>query len=254
MHHGLDILQLGAAFDFVPAPLADLPDRRRDMPRRVRTECGTRQVPLVLERSGAIYPRRFKPLIDRALALAGIVLVSPLLVIIALLIHFEDGGPVLFAQHRTGYLGGRFRMFKFRTMVADAERMKAALLPFNIHGGGTPDFKLADDPRVTRIGRFLRRSSLDELPNLFNILRGDMSWVGPRPTSFDGRSYRLPHLARLAVKPGLTGLWQVSGRANVDFDRRCEMDVEYIRRISALFDLWLMIRTPAALISRRGAY
>jgi lipopolysaccharide/colanic/teichoic acid biosynthesis glycosyltransferase len=223
------------------------------MPRRVRTECSTRAVPLPLERPDQVYARLVKPAMDRVLALAAIVLFSPVLLTVALLIKLDDGGPIFFAQQRTGYLGRRFRLLKFRTMVANAEGLKASLMALNLHRDGT-DFKLEEDPRVTRIGRFLRRSSLDELPNLFNILRGEMSCVGPRPTSFDGRTYRLPHLPRLAVRPGLTGLWQVSGRATIDFDRRCELDVDYIRRMSLGFDLWLMLRTIAVVVSRRGAF
>ena len=122
----------------------------------------------------------------------------------------------------------------------------------NFHGDGSPDFKLRDDPRITRVGRLLRKTSLDELPNLINVLYGHMSLVGPRPTSFDGSTYRLHHLARLAMRPGMTGLWQVSGRVDLDFDTRAQLDIHYINRASLGFDLGHILKTPFKLT--HGAY
>jgi len=198
------------------------------------------------------YIQRRKRSFDLAVGGLLLALSSPLWLLIAVLIKLDSPGPVFFKQERTGYLGRRFRMLKFRTMVADAEQWKHALLHLNIHGDKSPDFKIADDPRITRVGRFLRNSSLDELPNLVNVLKGDMSIVGPRPTSFHARTYASHHLSRLALKPGITGLWQVSGRADVDFDQRTKLDVLYINRASLAFDLMLLLKTPLKI--RCGAY
>jgi lipopolysaccharide/colanic/teichoic acid biosynthesis glycosyltransferase len=143
-------------------------------------------------------------------------------------------------------------MFKFRTMVVGAHEMKAELADANVMSG--PDFKLRDDPRVTPVGRFLRKTSLDEAPQLFNILLGDMSWVGPRPTSFAADTYDLWHTERLDVVPGLTGLWQVDGRGEIDFDDRVRMDIEYVRKRNLALDLFILLKTIPAVISQRGAY
>lgn len=237
-----------------PAPEPPSPERRRDLGRRVRFECDMRGVPLPLEFRAPNYARRLKPLFDRLLALAALVVLSPVLVAVAIAIRLGDGGPVMFVQQRTGYLGRRFPLYKFRTMVTDAELLKEALRSRNVHGAGSPDFKLIDDPRITRVGRFLRRTSLDELPNLWNIVRGEMSFVGPRPTSFDAGTYAMRHLPRLAVRPGLTGLWQVSGRANVGFDERTEMDIAYIRALSPQQDLSLVLKTVSAVRKADGAH
>lgn len=229
-------------------------DRRRDMPRRVRFECDMRGVPLYLELHGGNYAQHVKPLIDRTVALAVFVAMLPLLVAVAIAIKLADRGPVLFVQQRTGYLGRRFALFKFRTMVVNAEALKEKLRHRSVHGADSPDFKLIDDPRVTRIGKFLRKTSIDELPNLWNIVRGEMSFVGPRPTSFDASTYAMHHLPRLAVRPGLTGAWQVSGRANVDFDERSAMDIAYIRSLSPGQDFALVVRTVGAVAKADGAH
>ena len=142
-------------------------------------------------------------------------------------------------------------MFKFRTMVANAEELKAELAHLNILP--PPDFKIPNDPRITRVGRFLRATSLDELPQLFNVLRGDMSIVGPRPTSFPASSYELWHTQRLDVAPGMTGLWQLEGRNATTFDERLRLDVKYIRHMSLGQDLRLMLRTVGAVVRRDGA-
>ncbi len=249
-----DTLTAGAGYSPRPTSEQAIGERRSDMPRRVRFECDIRGVPLPLEGRGMFYPRQVKPVIDGVLALLLIVLLLPLLALIALAIRLDDGGPVLFVQQRTGYLGRRFALFKFRTMVPDAEARKEALRALSIHGLASPDFKLVADPRVTRIGRLLRRTSLDELPNLLNIVRGEMSFVGPRPTSFAATAYALHHLPRLGARPGLTGLWQVSGRANIDFDQRAELDIAYIRSLSLVGDLALMRRTITAIRRAEGAH
>jgi lipopolysaccharide/colanic/teichoic acid biosynthesis glycosyltransferase len=143
-------------------------------------------------------------------------------------------------------------MIKFRTMVVNAAELKAELASMNCLSG--PDFKITNDPRITRLGAFLRKTSLDEVPQILNVLRGDMSLVGPRPTSFAADTYDLWHTERLEVLPGITGLWQVSGRSDVDFDDRVRLDIEYLEKRSFAFDLAILFRTVAALAQQRGAY
>ena len=194
---------------------------------------------------------RVKRLVDVVLCVALLVVALPLMALIALAVRLDTPGPAMFTQLRTGRGGRRFRMFKFRTMVANAEELKPALQHLNILP--PPDFKIIDDPRVTRVGRFLRATSLDELPQLLNVLRGDMALVGPRPTSFAPSTYALWHTHRLDVTPGITGLWQVEGRNATTFDERLRLDVQYIRRMSVAFDLVLMLRTVLAVFRRSGA-
>jgi len=197
---------------------------------------------------------RGKRLLDVVSALAILALISPLFLVLALAIKVDSEGPVFFRQWRTGFGGKRFRMYKFRTMRKDAEKLKDSLRPLNNHAPGSPDFKIKNDPRVTRIGRILRRTSLDELPNLLSVIRGDMSVVGPRPTSFDVDAYADWHLARLAVPSGITGLWQISGRAEVDFDERVKLDCRYIQDQSFWLDLKILALTPFRVLGGRGAY
>ena len=176
----------------------------------------------------------------------------PVMLVCAVAIYLDNPGPVLFTQARTGLRGKRFRMYKFRTMVTNAEELKAQYAHLNELEW--PDFKITNDPRVTRVGRFLRRTSLDEFPQIINVLLGNMSFVGPRPTSFDVSTYSLKHTERLEVKPGITGLWQVSGRADLDFDQRLALDIQYIEQRSISFDLQLLARTLTVVFSGRGAY
>jgi lipopolysaccharide/colanic/teichoic acid biosynthesis glycosyltransferase len=166
-------------------------------------------------------------------------------------VRLDSPGPALFAQERTGRDGRRFRMLKFRTMLANAEELKATYAHLNVLP--PPDFKIPDDPRITRVGRFLRTTSLDELPQLFNVLKGEMSLVGPRPTSFPASSYELWHTQRLEVAPGVTGLWQLEGRNTMTFDERLRLDAEYMRRMSVAYDAKLLLRTIAAVVRRSGA-
>ncbi len=198
-----------------------------------------------------VYPR-VKRLLDVALCVAVLPFALALMGLCAALIWLDDGAPIIFTQERTGKGGRRFRMYKFRTMVRDAAALKQQLLHLNEHSG--PDFKITDDPRVTRLGRFLRKTSLDELPQIMNVLLGDMSWVGPRPTSFAMQTYHLWHTERLEVVPGLTGLWQVNGRGDLDFDERVRLDIEYIERRSLRLDLEILLRTFAAVFKQQGAY
>lgn len=196
----------------------------------------------------------FKRLMDLVLIIASMPFWLPVIGFIALLIWIEaPGAPVFFAQKRTGKGGKRFKMWKFRTMVPNAEELKQKYMHLNELQW--PDFKITNDPRVTRIGKILRKTSLDELPQLFNVLNGDMSLVGPRPTSFGAETYRLWHTERLDVQPGLTGLWQVVGRGETEFDERLRMDIAYIERRCLSLDIMILFRTvEAAIIKRRGAH
>lgn len=193
-----------------------------------------------------------KRLMDLALVIFSLPLVIPVMALCALLIKVESpGGPVLFKQQRTGKGGKRFGMFKFRTMVPNAEELKHQLAHLNVLQW--PDFKIPDDPRITRVGKFLRKSSLDELPQILNILQGEMSFVGPRPTSFSSTTYDLWHTERLDVVPGLTGLWQIEGRAELEFDDRVRLDVAYIERRGLALDFLILLRTVFAVLDRKGA-
>ncbi len=200
---------------------------------------------------GEVAYQRIKRLIDLAVCLAILPLALLILGLCAIALMLESPGPVLFSQNRTGKGGRRFKMYKLRTMVKNAEELKARYLHLN--GLTYPDFKIRDDPRVTRIGRILRKTSLDELPQIFNVLRGDMTLVGPRPTSFGADTYCLWHTARLEVKPGITGLWQVCGRNELDFDDRLRLDIAYIRNWSLWLDLRILVRTVGCVASGRGA-
>ncbi|MDG3008118.1 sugar transferase [Paludisphaera mucosa] len=198
-----------------------------------------------------------KRAIDFSGALVGLLLLAPVMLAVALLIRFDSPGPIFFRQLRRGHRGRLFWVIKFRTMQADAEQKLDELEGRNESAGGVL-FKIKNDPRVTPLGRFLRKSSLDELPQLINILRGEMSVVGPRPLqlrdsemlqSLDREGYR----RRLQVMPGLTGPWQVGGRSAVDYSRMVELDVEYANNWSIFGDLVIIVRTFIAVIVGRGA-
>jgi lipopolysaccharide/colanic/teichoic acid biosynthesis glycosyltransferase len=194
-----------------------------------------------------------KRLMDLLLVVITIPLWLPLNGIVAMIIRITSpGAPVIFKQLRTGKGGRRFYMYKFRTMVPEAEELKPKYAHLNELQW--PDFKITDDPRTTRVGRFLRKTSLDEIPQFFNILRGDMSLVGPRPTSFGPETYKLWHTSRLDVMPGLTGLWQIMGRAELEFDDRLRLDIAYMERASLWLDLVILFRTIIAVFQSRGAH
>ena len=192
-----------------------------------------------------------KRLFDLTFCLLALPFLLVLFLVCALAIRLDTPGPILIAQERTGRDGGRFRMFKFRTMVRNAEELKAALAHLNVLP--PPDFKIPNDPRITRVGKLLRQSSLDELPQIINVLRGEMSLVGPRPTSFQPSTYSLWHTYRLEVTPGITGLWQVKGRNATTFDERLRIDIEYIERSSFRLDLAILLKTVPAVLKRSGA-
>ncbi len=192
-----------------------------------------------------------KRAIDLTLAILIGLVTLPFALMIAVAIKLYDRGPVLFEQQRTGLGGVRFRMLKFRTMCVNAEEMKAELQHLSLVA--YPDFKMDDDPRVTPIGKLLRATFLDELPQLINVIRGDMSLVGPRPTSFAASTYSLWHTERLEAKPGITGLWQVNrSEGETCFDERLRMDVEYLRTRTVLGDLRILLATVTSTIRRTG--
>jgi len=197
-----------------------------------------------------------KRLFDLISAVGVLVVLAPLMLVISLLVKLDSPGPVLFKQRRLGKGMQGFPMLKFRTMAVDApttlhEEYIAKLATANPTAGGDRLKKLVDDPRVTRLGAVLRRLSLDELPQLFNVLTGQMSLVGPRPAlDYEVEHYRVDHFARFEVRPGMTGLWQVSGRNEVGFMEMLELDAEYAREASALTDLRILARTPRAAIGR----
>jgi exopolysaccharide biosynthesis polyprenyl glycosylphosphotransferase len=197
--------------------------------------------------------RLFKGLFDKSVAAAVLVLLGPLLMFIAIAIRLHDGGPALFRQTRVGKDGRLFTVYKFRSMVVDAERQRSALIALNEHDG--PLFKMRQDPRITRLGAWLRRWSLDELPQLLNVFLGDMSLVGPRPPlPSEASKYGSYMRRRLLVKPGLTGLWQISGRAELSWEDAVRLDVRYVENWSFALDLLILWKTIAAVLSGRGAY
>ena len=190
---------------------------------------------------------------DVLLSSAVLILSAPLFALVALAVKLTSRGPVLFRQERLGLDGRRFRMLKFRSMCADAEARLGELGPLNEADGAL--FKIKDDPRITPVGRFLRRWSIDELPQFINVLRGEMSVVGPRPPlPREVEVYETPQLARLKGKPGITGLWQVSGRSDLTFAQMVDLDRHYLEHWSLRLDLSIMLRTALAIVKRSGAY
>jgi len=194
-----------------------------------------------------------KTVLDFVISAMAVMLLSPLLAVVAILIKLNSPGPVLFAQERLGLNKRRFRIYKFRTMRPDAEQMQAGLEDKNEMDG--PVFKIKDDPRITPLGKWLRKTSIDELPQLINVLKGDMSLVGPRPLpvrDFNGFESDV-HRRRFSVKPGITCLWQISGRSNISFDKWMELDMNYIDQWSFWLDLKILLKTIPAVLARSGA-
>ena len=190
---------------------------------------------------------------DIIISFAFLLLFSPLFLIIAILVKIEDGGPVFFAQTRVGQFGREFKMYKIRSMCRDAEARLKELLDQNRHKEGVT-FKIKDDPRITRVGKWLRKFSFDELPQLFNVFIGNMSLVGPRPpVPREVAKYSLAHRRRLAIKPGITCIWQISGRSEIDFSGQVQLDVNYIEKQSFWMDLAILARTVPAVLSGKGA-
>jgi lipopolysaccharide/colanic/teichoic acid biosynthesis glycosyltransferase len=199
-----------------------------------------------------MYPA-LKSAADVLIAAIGAVLLAPLFLVIAAAIKLDSPGPVIFCQKRVGLNGKVFVMYKFRTMAEDSDVKLAELHKQNMMTGHM--FKIKDDPRITRVGKVLRKTSLDEFPQLFNVLKGDMSLVGPRPPLvWEFSRYEGWHSMRLAVKPGMTGLWQISGRNSIQFSEMVMLDFRYIRERSFLFDLKLILRTLPLLLGDKNAY
>lgn len=197
--------------------------------------------------------RIWKRAFDILASLLGMAILSPVFLVTALAIRLEDGGPTFFVQERNGINGKVFRMYKFRSMCMDAEKMHQGLIEKNELDG--PAFKMKNDPRLTRVGKILRRTSIDELPQLLNILKGEMSVVGPRPLpTYETAQCNAYQRQRLLVKPGLTCYWQCSGRNDVPFDEWVEMDLKYIREESVLTDIRIIFRTVGSVVGGRGAY
>lgn len=194
---------------------------------------------------------KIKRVIDIIASTFLILLILPMLLLCAAAIYIDSPGNIIFPQERTGYAGRRFKMYKLRTMRMDAEALKQQYMHLNTLS--YPDFKIPNDPRITRVGRFLRKTSLDELPQILNVFSGTMSLTGPRPTSFHPDTYQLWHTVRLEIKPGVTGLWQVSGRSDVEFDERIRLDYAYMRNISLGLDIQIILRTFTSVIRQEGA-
>ena len=197
---------------------------------------------------------RLKRIIDIAVSVLALAALSPVFLVLALAVKLTSPGPVIFAQTRVGRFGRHFTFYKFRSMYRDAEARKAALLAANESKDGVI-FKMKDDPRITPVGRFIRKFSLDELPQLFNVLIGDMSLVGPRPpVPSEVREYTLEDRKRLNVIPGITCIWQVSGRSDIPFNEQVRLDKEYIGNRSFWRDIVILFKTVPAILSGKGAY
>ncbi len=199
------------------------------------------------------YLRAGKRIVDLVGALVALVLAAPLLLLAAIMIKLESRGPVVYRSTRIGRNGRAFTFFKLRSMVNDADQMRHHVAHLNECDG--PVFKISRDPRVTRVGRFLRRSSIDEIPQFINVLRGEMSLVGPRPPIPDEvAKYEPWQMHRLDIAPGITCLWQISGRSRIGFQEWMRLDLEYIRNRSLAMDVKILLRTIPAVLSREGAY
>lgn len=194
-----------------------------------------------------------KRLVDIVGAFIGIIILSPLLIIVAIRIKLDSKGSAIFSQVRVGYKGKEFKIYKFRTMVEDAEELKKGLENKNEMTG--PMFKIKDDPRITKIGKIIRKTSIDELPQLLNILRGDMSIVGPRPSlPSEVKGFNTWMLKRFEVKPGLTCYWQVSGRNNITFNDWMKLDIKYVEERNLFIDIKLILKTALLLLGDKNAF
>jgi len=198
---------------------------------------------------------RVRRALDIAATGAGLLCLAPLLLVVAALVKLTSEGPVFFPQERIGENGRRFKMWKFRTMISNADALKDLLAKQNATATDGVRFKMVRDPRITPVGRVLRKFSIDELPQLFNVLAGDMTLLGPRPPVWrEVALYDKRALRRLEVKPGLTCLWQVRGRSNLSFAQQVELDIEYIDRVKPAEEIRILLQTVPAVVTGRGAY
>ena len=203
------------------------------------------------ERSNTLY-EVIKRIIDIVASFTGLILLSPLILIVSMLIKLESKGEVIFKQKRVGLNGKEFYMYKFRSMVINAEELKEQLESQNEMSG--PMFKIKDDPRITKVGKFIRKTSIDELPQLINVIKGDMSLVGPRPSlPKEVEKFEQWMMERLEVKPGLTCIWQISGRNNIDFEDWMKLDIKYVRERSFKLDMKLILKTVLVLLGDKNA-
>ena len=203
------------------------------------------------ERSNILY-EVIKRIIDIVASFTGLILLSPLILIVSMLIKLESKGEVIFKQKRVGLNGKEFYMYKFRSMVINAEELKEQLESQNEMSG--PMFKIKDDPRITKVGKFIRKTSIDELPQLINVIKGDMSLVGPRPSlPKEVKKFEQWMMERLEVKPGLTCIWQISGRNNIDFEDWMKLDIKYVRERSFKLDMKLILKTVLVILGDKNA-
>ena len=203
------------------------------------------------ERSNTLYEVT-KRIIDIVGSFIGLIVLSPLMLIVSILIKLESKGEVIFKQKRVGLNGREFYMYKFRSMVINAEELKEQLESQNEMSG--PMFKIKDDPRITKVGKFIRKTSIDELPQLINVIKGDMSLVGPRPSlPKEVEKFEQWMMERLEVKPGLTCIWQISGRNNIDFEDWMKLDIKYVRERSFKLDMKLILKTVLVLLGDKNA-
>ena len=226
--------------------LEEMSDREKN-----RTRSGFK---MIVWKSSIWFAYALKRFVDIVFSVAALIVLAPLFLVLAVIIKLTSPGPVFFVQPRVGRYGKTFTFYKFRSMYEDAEARKAALMSRNESADGVI-FKMADDPRITPVGKILRKTSMDELPQFLNVLFGDMSLVGPRPpVPSEVRQYSLEALKRLNVRPGLTCLWQVSGRSDIPFREQVRLDKEYISSRSFVRDLVILFRTIPAILSGKGAY
>ena len=227
---------------------------RRELKRPSALHNNHIQVRMLLWRTAIRMSYVFKRFIDIVLSIIAIAVFSPVFLITGLLVKITSPGPIIFWQVRVGRYGRHFKFYKFRSMYVDAEARKAELLKHNESGDGVI-FKMKRDPRITPVGRFIRKFSIDELPQLFNVIMGDMSLVGPRPPlPSEVRTYSLEERKRLNITPGITCLWQVSGRSELPFSKQIALDKEYIASRSAWKDFLILLKTIPAILTGKGAW
>lgn len=212
----------------------------------------SKKIDVVNNKENKLVYNFLKRTIDIIGSLCGLILLSPLLIVVGMLIKLDSKGPIIFAQKRVGLNGREFKMYKFRSMVVNAEELKDKLKENNEMSG--PMFKMKDDPRITKIGKFIRKTSIDELPQLFNVLKGDMSLVGPRPSlPKEVKEFEPWMLKRLEVRPGLTCFWQVMGRNSIDFEDWMKLDIRYVNERSLWLDIKLIFKTFFVLFGDENA-
>jgi exopolysaccharide biosynthesis polyprenyl glycosylphosphotransferase len=239
--------QLGIVVRVIPDPESEAP-----LLRRTHLEFFEGQFVVVFFRESLLFQLMIKRLVDIVASLTLLVMLSPLLAVVAILIKLTSKGPILFVQQRVGMNRRLFKLYKFRSMTADADRRKEELLALNEMDG--PVFKIKNDPRVTPFGRFIRKTSIDELPQLFNVFGGSMSLVGPRPpVPSEVEKYEWLFHRRLSIRPGITCLWQVAGRNEISFKEWMELDKEYVTNWSVWLDLKILCRTIPVVLMCRGA-